>query len=53
MTPNRDTGIGVRVERDQEITVGTILEIETDRDKKELEHCQMTEIDQDLGLGST
>ena len=53
MTPNRDTGIGVRVEIDQEIIVVTIVEvekeIETDMCNKELELCQMT--DKDLGTG--
>ena len=28
MTPNKDIGIGVKVERDQEITIVTILEVE-------------------------
>ena len=57
MTPNRGMGTGARVERDQEITVVTILEvemeIEMDRDNKELGHHQMTEIGQDLGLCPT
>ena len=57
MTPSRGVEIGVRAERDQEITVVTILEVEidteTDRDNKGLEHYQMTEIDQDLSLGPT
>ena len=57
MTCDRGIEIEVRVETDQEITVMTILgvetEIETDRDNKELEHYQMTETGLDLGLGPT
>ena len=57
MTPGRGTGIEVRVERDQDIIVVTILEveieIEMDRYNRELEHYQMTETGQDLGLGPT
>ena len=30
MTPDKDTGIGVRVEIDQEIIVLTVLEVETE-----------------------
>ena len=55
MTLNRDTGIGVRVEIDKEITVVTILEVEIetemDRYNKGAEHYQMTETGHDLGLG--
>ena len=57
MTPNRGIGIGVRVERGQEITIVTILEVEIEVEmdiyNKEPEHCQMTETGQDLGLGPT
>ena len=53
MTSNRDTGLGVRVEIDQEVIAVTMLgvqtEIEMDGCNKELELCQMTE--KDLGLG--
>ena len=51
MTPNRGIGIEVRVERDQEITKVTILEVEMDIYNKEPEHYQMTETGQGLGLG--
>ena len=51
MTPNRGIGIEVRVERDQEITIVTILEM--DICNKEPEHYQMTETGQSLGLGPT
>ena len=57
MTPDRGKGIEVRVERGQEITIVTILEveieIETDRYNKEPEHYQMTETGQGLGLDPT
>ena len=47
MTPDKDTGIGMEVGIDQEITVETVLEveieIETDGCNKEPELCQITE----------
>ena len=53
MIPNKDTGIGVRVEIDQEIIVVIVLEAEIeigmDGCNKEPELCQITE--KDLGLG--
>ena len=53
MTPDKGTGIGVRVGIDQEIIVVTVLEVETeiemDRCNKEPELCQMTKKDLDLG----
>ena len=53
MTPDKDTGIGVRAEIDQEIIIVTVLEVEIEiemgRCNKEPELCQMTEKDLDLG----
>ena len=57
MTPNRGIEIEVRLERVQEITKMTILEVEirveTDRCDKEQGHYQMTETGQGLGLDLT
>ena len=52
MTPDKDTGIRVRGEIDQEIIVVIVIEVETEIEmdgcNKEPELCQMTE--KDLGL---
>ena len=57
MTPNRGIEIEVRVERVQEITKMTILEVElgveTDKYNKEPKHYQMIETGQCLGLDLT
>ena len=57
MTPNKDIELEVRVERVQEITKMTILEVEieveTNNYNKELEHYQIIEIDQGLGQDLT
>ena len=57
MSPNRGIGIEVRVERDQEITIVTFLEVEigveTDKYNKEPECYQMIETGQGLGLDPT